>query len=119
MNHHWIKWGMIAATLWLAACSNTTTAPKTLFHWGNYQDVVYDGLEEKTSPDEQLQALQKITQLAPHGSIKVAPGVYAQLGMLYLKTGQRDQGIQALQQEKALYPESAHYMDYLIKQVKK
>lgn len=95
------------------------TPTPSLFYWGDYQKAVYQNWEESSSVDEQIQMLQKTIQMASNKSERVAPGVHAHLGMLYLKSGQRDKGIESLGREKALYPESTQYMNFLIGQVKK
>lgn len=102
--------------LLVSACG---TPSKNLFYWGDYQNIVYQGWEETSTIDEQTQKLQETVQMASNKSERVAPGIHAHLGMLYLKSGQRDKAIESLKQEKLLYPESSKYMDYLIGQVKK
>ncbi len=107
----------LASLLLLTACA--TNQQSTLFSWGDYQSVVYDGLEGQSSIDEQIQKLEKSIQIAHEHNRTVAPGLYAHLGMLYIKSGQRDKGISLLSKEKTIYPESTQYMNYLISQVSK
>lgn len=47
------------------------------------------------------------------------PGYHAHLGMLYASLGKDDQMVQQFQTEKQLFPESAAYMDFLLKKAKK
>jgi hypothetical protein len=49
----------------------------------------------------------------------VPPGYHAQLGLLYSGLGKDDQMVQEFQSEKALFPESTSYIDFLMKNVKK
>ncbi len=49
----------------------------------------------------------------------VPPGYHAQLGMLYAGLGKDDQMVQEFNTEKTLFPESATYIDFLMKNVKK
>ena len=48
----------------------------------------------------------------------VPPGYHAHLGLLYLSMGKDDQMVQEFRTEKALFPESASYMDFLLKNAK-
>ena len=47
------------------------------------------------------------------------PGFHAHLGMLYADAGKLDQVRQQFETEKALYPESATYMDFLTRKFDK
>lgn len=47
------------------------------------------------------------------------PGFHAHLGLLYSGIGKDDQMVQQWQTEKALFPEAAAYMDFLLKKFKK
>ena len=44
----------------------------------------------------------------------IAPGIHAHLAMLYFESGNGSEGIQHFELEKQLYPESTHYIDFLI-----
>jgi len=48
----------------------------------------------------------------------VAPGIHAHLGLLYFNAGSSAEGEQQFAQEKALFPESAQYLDFLLKSKK-
>ena len=58
--------------------------------------------------------MEEIIEQAHGKSKPVPPGVHAHLGMLYFETGNSDQGLTNFEQEKALFPESATYIDFLI-----
>lgn len=47
------------------------------------------------------------------------PGFRAHLGMLYLKMGDGDKGVEQLQSEKVAFPESTPFMDFLMRNVGK
>lgn len=100
----------------LAGCA----APATLYQWEGYQPQVYEyfkgqgnGLEAQSSKLEE--DLQKIHA---HGKIP-PPGYHAHLGLLYSQIGKTDQVAPQFQAEKKLYPESAAYMDLLLKKIVK
>lgn len=97
----------------LAGCAHKPPAP--LYDWGGYQGQVYAHFRgDLGSPLAQLGALleQLHTTEAKGGS--VPPGLHAHIAMLQLQAGQRDEALGHLQAEKTLFPESAHYMDWLI-----
>lgn len=94
----------------LAACSSQDNS---LYYWGNYSDTVYAYYNQPGDLSKQEQALQEIVQQAQNSGKNVAPGIYGQLGLVALKQGKRAEANAAFQQEKALYPESATFIQYL------
>lgn len=97
----------------LAGCAHKP--PPSLYDWGGYQGQVYAHFRgDLGSPLAQLGTLlaQLHTTEAKGGS--VPPGLHAHIAMLQLQLGQRDEALGHLQAEKALFPESAHYMGWLI-----
>jgi hypothetical protein len=114
MNRNYVALVVLALTC-LAGCQ--TTQP--LYNFGTYQSNLYQQFKnEDASVTEQIAALEKTIQQSAAKNLKVGPGIHAHLGYLYLESGQKDQGIASLQQEKALYPESAHFMDFLLNNAK-
>lgn len=109
------------AALCLLAALAGCAGPKQLYSWNGYQPQVYAHLKSdgKSSPEEQILNLEKGLQEANAKGAKVPPGYHAHLGLLYLNTGRTDQAVAAWNQEKALFPESAKYIDFLINNMKK
>lgn len=106
-------WFALATLLLLGGC---VSQPKPLYHWGSYQQQVYEHFRnENTSPQEQIAALEAGLQLARSSGQTPAPGLHAHLGMLYAETGKADQVRQQFESEKSLFPESAVYMDFLLR----
>ncbi|MDF2180204.1 DUF4810 domain-containing protein [Aliiglaciecola sp. CAU 1673] len=94
-----------------------TTEP--LYYHGQYNKAVYNYFKaEDVTLEEQISMLQEVIQKAAAHSKTVAPGIHAHLGMLYFETGNADLGTQHLEQEKLLFPESAQYIDFLLKSKK-
>lgn len=94
-----------------------TTEP--LYYHGQYNKAVYSYFKaEDVTLEEQIQILQQLIQTAAAHSKPVAPGVHAHLGMLYFETGNPDLGRQHLEQEKSLFPESVHFIDFLLNKQK-
>jgi hypothetical protein len=97
----------------MAGCANR---PAPLYQWDNYQRQLYEHLKgESASPQEQLQALEAQAEKARAGNAALPPGFRAHMGLLYLQLGRADEARQALQAEKTAFPESAAYMDFLLK----
>jgi hypothetical protein len=92
--------------------------PKTLYQWESYQPEVYQYFEGE-SKEAQIEALERDLQKIRSTNRLAPPGYHAQLGLLYLNVGKDDQMVQEFKTEKALFPESAQYMDFLLKNAKK
>jgi hypothetical protein len=106
---------LIAAVI-LAGC-----AGRPLFYeWGSYEEQVYAMYTDpgKISIEEQLLYLEKDYQKARSADKPVPPGYHAHVGYLYFQLGKTDQALQSFETEKALFPESAVYMDRLIARIR-
>ena len=106
--------GLVLGGLLLAGCSG----PKTLYQWESYQPQVYNYLKGDAK-EEQVIALERDLEKIKAKNGAVPPGYHAQLGLLYSSLGKDDQMIQQLRTEKALFPESAAYMDFLMSNASK
>ncbi len=102
---------VVSTLLLLSACK--TTEP--LYYHGGYNKAVYSYFKgDEVTPQEQIATLEKIIQDAAANGKKVAPGIHAHLGLLYFDTGNATQGQQQFEHEKALFPESTKYLDFLL-----
>ncbi|MBF8729623.1 DUF4810 domain-containing protein [Pseudomonas guariconensis] len=112
-------WRAVAALLLgctlLAGCSGQ----KSLYQWESYQPQVYEYFKGESSKEEQAIALERDLEKIKAKNGAVPPGYHAQLGLLYSSLGKDDQMIQQLRTEKALFPESAPYMDFLMNNASK
>ncbi|WP_132689224.1 DUF4810 domain-containing protein [Volucribacter psittacicida] len=97
----------------LVGCSSGINGPKSLYYWGNYNDVVYAYYNETGNFSEQEQALLEIISNAEKANQQVAPGVYGFLGLVQLKQGKSIEAQQAFSQESKLYPESSVFMQFV------
>lgn len=112
-THTSAAWVALTAALMLGGCAQQ---PKQLYHWGSYQQQVYEHFRnESSSPQEQIAALEAGLQVARSRGETPAPGLHAHLGMLYAETGKADQIRQQFETEKSLFPESAPFMDFLLR----
>ena len=109
---------LLTFTFFISACSQ----PKPLYYYGDYSEQYYQSKKELSNAS-QLQLQQSIAeaiQNAPQStSGRVAPGLYANLGYLNLKMGNNKEAIENFEQEKALYPESAKFMNRMIQKIQK
>ncbi|MBA1245506.1 DUF4810 domain-containing protein [Pseudomonas japonica] len=95
---------------WLAGCAG----PRTLYQWEGYQAEVR-GYFKGDSKEAQLQALEAGLERIKAKNGAVPPGYHAQMGLLCADLGQPGRTVQEFQAEKALFPESGAYMDFLLK----
>ena len=92
-------------------------APRAnLYQWEGYQPQVYEYFKGNGQGNEAQITVLEADLEKMHAKGKVAPpGYHAHLGLLYTQTGKYDKGAQEFQTEKQLFPESAVYMDLLLK----
>ncbi|KUM51979.1 DUF4810 domain-containing protein [Rheinheimera sp. EpRS3] len=103
---------VLSVLLSLSACKTT----ESLYYHGEYNKAVYTYFKaDETTPADQIATLQQIIQAAEAAGKPVAPGIHAHLGLLYFDTGNVPQGQQHFEYEKALFPESTQYLDFLLK----
>lgn len=120
MNHSLVKRLSaslcVLAAIGIGGCANN----QPLYAWGSYQPQVHEHLKaEGKGPEEQLLEMEKGIQTAAAKGAKLPPGYHAHLGLLYLKTGRTDQAVASWNQEKAQFPESTKYIDFLLNNMKK
>ncbi|MCP4353079.1 MAG: DUF4810 domain-containing protein [Desulfobacterales bacterium] len=81
---------------------------KTMYYWGEYEDIVYDMYMTpgKADPLTQIEKLTKDIQRAEKEKKPVPPGIYMHLGMIYAMEGNFALAKNAFEEEKRRYPES-------------
>lgn len=101
--------------LLLSGCA-TQTPP--LYYWGDYQPQVYGYFTKNKGPQEQIASLEAGLETARASGRSVPPGYLAHLGILYAQSENHDQMLKYFEAEKALYPESSAYIDFLLRKFK-
>lgn len=113
----WIRrifvWGGVMA---LIGCAQQ--GPPPLYQWETFPRMQYDALlrHGAGSPD-QIPAMEAQAEKARAANAALPPGFRAHLGMLKLSVGDIDRARELLMAEKVSFPESASYMDRLLKQL--
>ena len=102
----------------LAGCASPRPS---LYYWGSYEGQLYALYSDagQSLITEQIIAMEADYQRASAANKPVPPGFHAHLGLLYFQSGKANQALQSFETEKALYPESATFMDRLIGKMKR
>ncbi|MBI5269126.1 MAG: DUF4810 domain-containing protein [Burkholderiales bacterium] len=105
----------VGAAVALTACAQ---APKPLYYWGTFPSTAYDTLRgDEKGPLDQLHAMDEQAEKAKAAGLPLPPGFHAHLGLVYLKLGRQDDARRAWQTERERFPESAVYIDSLMKRL--
>lgn len=108
----------ILATLIAAMLLSSCAAP-AMYQWGGYESMLYQGYKDPTKMEEMKVALQEhVTELEASG-VKVPPGLYAELGTLYLQSGVADRAIAMYSRERDAWPESKGLMTAMIQNLER
>jgi hypothetical protein len=93
----------------------TGCAQQGLYDWGGYSGLMYQNYKKPESVAANLTILQAHVTTLEGRKAKVAPGLYADLGTLYLQAGDHNRALENYRKERAAWPESAGLMDAMIK----
>jgi len=111
----------VSLALTLLILTGCATRQPQLYGWGSYQQQVYQYLKAdgSKSNEEQILALEETAEKNRAKGEAFPPGYHAHLGLLYANAGKEDLVVQEFTTEKTLFPESAAYMDFLLRKFKK
>ena len=102
-----------AATL-LCGC-----ASQRIYNWGGYDDALYASYKDPAKTEDLRAKLQAHIEAMETSKQKVAPGLYAELGTLYLQSGAKPTAVALYRKERDAWPESAHLMNSLISRLER
>lgn len=109
VNRHFL---LLPLALALGGC-----AAPSLYQWGGYERALYESYKDPTktealriSLEQHVSQLEKVNQKAP-------PGIYAELGTIYLQAGSLDKAIAMYTKERDVWPESRGLMSALIENI--
>lgn len=99
----------------LIGCVNR---PPALYMWETFPRQQYETLQRAGySPSEQVRVLEAHAEKARGANANLPPGFRAHLGMLMLELGNVERARELWQAEKLAFPESAAYIDGLLKKL--
>lgn len=111
---------LLLATLVAFVLTGCGSSYKPLYYWGDYQPKIYAHLKNShSSSAEQLGAMDETLQKARSNDLPMGPGFYAHVALLHLEDGNLDEFKKHMELEKELFPESSHYVDFILKNLTK
>lgn len=85
-----------------------------IYYWdGSYTDSTYQYLKQEGDVGEQIEALEKSIQKAYEKGLKVPPGLYSHLGLLYLSAGNGARARENFEKEAQAFPESKSFLTFV------
>jgi hypothetical protein len=103
----------IIAIALLAAALGGCITPR-LYDWGSYDKDLYASYKAPEKVVELTKNLEETIADSHKDGKKVAPGLYAELGTLYLQAGKTDKAIDMYKLERDTWPESKGLMTAMI-----
>ena len=105
---------LIAALAALSAC-----APKSIYSWGRYEELVFEMYMKpgQADPGTQVAKLTEDIGKAQAEGKPVPPGVHAHLGYVYYQQENVAGAQQEFQIEKKLFPESSAFIDGVLQRM--
>lgn len=110
----------IASILAVAATAGLLTAcatPTGRFDWGNYESALYTYAKKPETRADYKAALQNAVERG-RASNKVAPGLLAELGYLYMEDGDTAHAVALFEEEMTLFPESRAFLSGIVARAK-
>jgi len=108
---------MAAVALVMIGCA----APqKPLYYWNDYSHSLYN---LKKNPSEETFASHKACLLqiiddSTKNEVRVPPGVYGELGFMFMQENKSKEAVEYYRLEEQTYPESTPFMERLIASAK-
>lgn len=98
----------------LSACSE-----QTLYSWYNYNEAlhVYSKKQTHEAKADVLNNLERILKKQRGTRKTVPPGIYAERAYIYIQNGEIEQAKAYLIKERDAYPESAVFINQILKQL--
>ena len=100
----------LAAVVLLSGCANRNQ----LYSWGGYDGLLYQQYKDTTKASEMRTQLEAHVAQLEKNKQKVAPGIYAEIGTLYLQANDRTKAIDYYQREATAWPESEGMMNAMV-----
>jgi hypothetical protein len=101
------------------AVALTGCAAPSLYQWGGYDQALYSAYKDPAQMETMRVKLETHIAAMAQSKQKVAPGLYAELGTLYLQAGLSDKALTLYAQERAAWPESKGLMTAMIQNIER
>lgn len=101
---------ILVLSMTLVGCASSRGA----YDWGDYDELLYKSYKDPTKIEDLRVGLETHLVALEGSNGFVAPGLYAELGTLYLESGDSEKAILFYEKERAAWPESKYLMDALI-----
>lgn len=105
-------------TLTLALLVSGCVSP-TLYNWGGYDQALYASYKDPVKTDELRLKLEAHIAAMEKSNQRVAPGLYAELGTLYLQAGSSAKASALYSKERNAWPESKNLMTAMIQNIER
>ena len=99
----------ISLAILVSGCANNR-----IYEWDNYDTKLYKYYKDPTSAEEMRVSMQEHFKTLESRNLKPAPGMYAELGTLYLERGDRTSAAEWYKKERDAWPESRPMMDAML-----
>jgi len=86
-----------------------------MYSWGKYDQMLYASYKDPAQTDQLRVGLETLIGESEQRKQKVPPGLYAELGTLYLQGGDTNKAIAQYAKERDAWPQSRGMIDGLIK----
>ena len=94
-------------------------ATKGMYAWGNYDKALYSAYKNPETVEELRLELEELIGDEESRRRRVAPGIYAELGTLYLQKGDAKKAITMYKKERDTWPESKGLMTAMIQNLER
>ncbi len=110
-------WSVIFTCVILSACVSSSDQ----YYWGNYEGLIYKMYIKpgEAPPEVQVERLTRDLQRAEAKGMRIPPGVFLHLGVMYALTGNLSAAENAFNEEKVIYPESTILVDGMLARARK
>jgi hypothetical protein len=103
----------------LGGCKSQPIYKPIYYNWGGYESMLYAGYKDPTKMEKMKLGLESHIAAMDKSNQKIAPGLLAELGTLYLQSGSSDKAISMYTRERDTWPESKGLMDTMIKNLER
>ena len=115
MKARYVRMIAFPVLLLLASCETQSG----LYRWYGYDQKLFSYYQKPETADEFRANMEAAVEEVEKAGGRVAPGIYAEIGTLYLQKGDRTGAVFWYKKERDAWPESVSLMDALIATLEK